>query len=87
MSAITIRFDHSRCVAIDNTPLSENAFTAELLLSPDGDIDLSRDYGMLQVTVRGDSTKVPDLKLSDLERWVTDGLLKLLQSQPQAAQS
>lgn len=86
MSGITIKFVHERRVAIDDNPLSANNFRADILLTPDGDINLSREYGYLRLTVEGDSSKVPDLKLSELETWLKDGIVKMLQSAPSPAE-
>lgn len=82
MSGINIKFDYSRRVAIDDRPLSENVFRADILLSPDGDYELSREYGFLRLSIEGDSSKVPDKKLSELEEWLKAGIVKMLQSKP-----
>ena len=43
MSGITLRFEHERRVAINDDPISQDTFRAEILLSPDGDVTLSLD--------------------------------------------
>jgi hypothetical protein len=82
MSAILISLDHSRRVAIGNDALSDNTFRADFLLNPDGNRDLSVKYGHLRVTVTGDSMKLPDAKMSELQDWIADAVAAMIASKP-----
>jgi len=80
MSGIMLSFSYSRRVAIDGDPLSQNAFEARFLLNPDGDQNLSSDYGYLNLTVSGDATKIPNKSLSEIEVWLREAVTQMLAS-------
>lgn len=83
MSAIMISFDYNRRVAVGDKAFADNEFRAEYLLNPDGDHNLTADYGLLRMTITGDSDKVGDMKLSEIEKWVAKAVADMIASERQ----